>query len=76
MTDTALAKIDGQYARDMSTQIIINTDMSEYHAIVQQRKIAETGNNISNMQNQIDRLANDFAEIKMMLSQLIGNNNV
>lgn len=75
MTKNTVVTNDRRYVRDSDTHAIINTDMSEYNLIVQQRLSSQTGVNINTLQHQVEKLANEFTEIKAMILQLIGNNN-
>lgn len=54
--------------RDMSTNVIINTNDAEYNRILEQRKQNRQSQAI---QQQIDSLKNEFVELKEMLKLVI-----
>jgi hypothetical protein len=54
--------------RDMSTQVIINTNDAEYSKILEQRKQHKQSQAV---QHQIDSLKNEFIELKEMLKQVL-----
>lgn len=54
--------------RDPNTNAIINTNISEYERILQQRSQARQAQAI---QSQIDNLRNEFIELKEMLKQVL-----
>lgn len=59
---------DEKLVRDLSTNALINTNVSEYDLILQKRKQVKT---IQNLQQQIDSLKKDFDDIKKTLLQTI-----
>lgn len=54
--------------RDNVTKAVINTDMEEYHKILDKRKQRKQ---ITNVQHQIDDLKKEFTELKQLIIQLI-----
>lgn len=54
--------------RDMSTNVIINTNDADYNRILEQRKQNRQSQAI---QQQIDNLKNEFVELKELLKQVI-----
>ena len=54
--------------RDISTQVIINTNDAEYSKILEQRKQHKQSQAV---QHQIDSLKNEFIELKEMLKQVL-----
>jgi hypothetical protein len=67
MTIYAKTSIPG-LVRDMSTQVIINTNDAEYNRILEQRKQHKQTQAV---QHQIDSLKNEFIELKEMLKQVL-----
>jgi hypothetical protein len=59
--------------RDMHTQAIINTNYTEYQAILDQRK---RDNHIRNVEYEIDALKNEFQELKELLIKHLINGSV
>jgi hypothetical protein len=54
--------------RDMSTKAIINTNISEYHHVLEKRKQSRQ---IQTVQQQIDALKNEFSDLKQLIIQLV-----
>lgn len=54
--------------RDMGTKAVINTNVAEYHHVIEKRKQAKT---MQTVQQQIDSLKNEFTELKQLIVQLV-----
>ena len=54
--------------RDLNTKAVINTNISDYHSIMEKRKQAKT---IQTVQQQIDSLKDEFQELKGLIIQLV-----
>lgn len=54
--------------RDMNTKAVINTNVSDYHYILEKRKQQK---NIQTVQQQIDSLKSEFVELKQLIFQLV-----
>lgn len=81
----SLIKVDGysNLRKDPSTGAVINIDSSSYQTYMKARKQAmeqynerkETQETVSALQNEINNMKNDIAEIKGILITLINKNS-
>lgn len=69
-----LIKVEGRsnLVRDPNTQAILNTNMNEYNAYMERKKIKEQEfSRIENLENDINSVKGDLSEIKDLLRSLI-----
>lgn len=60
------------YVRDPHTGVVINTDDSQYKAILADRQLRKQSRDL---QNQIDSLNKDMSEIRNLLVQVVNGIN-
>ena len=60
------------YVRDPRTGVVINTDDSQYKAILADRQLRKQSRDL---QNQIDNLNKDMSEIRNLLVQVVNGIN-
>lgn len=60
------------YVRDPRTGVVINTDDSQYKAILAERQLRKQSRDL---QNQIDNLHKDMSEIRNLLVQVVNGIN-
>lgn len=64
--------MSSSYIRDPRTGVVINTDDSHYKAILADRQLRKQS---SDLQNQINNLNKDMAEIRNLLVQVVNGIN-